>query len=217
MAEKQQSPGNGSQEIVGGASELESLMRLSQQGDRDAFSRLCELRREQLVREVSRKMDRRLRPRVDASDVIQEVFLDANRRLSEMITNDTPIIAWLRFLCNQKLVDLQRRHIGAQKRSVQRERMPARNSFDLDSLANFLVDDITSPSGKARRNERASRVRDMLRELSPLDREILVLRHFHSMTNAEVAESLGLGINAASNRYIRALKRFKKVLDMTGE
>jgi len=194
--------------------ELEHLMRLSQQGDREAFSRLFELRRAQLVREVSRKMDRRLRPRVDASDVIQEVFMDANRRLSEMIENDTPLIAWLRFLCNQKLTDLQRKHIGAQKRSLQRERLPGRDSFDLDSIANFLVDNITSPSSGAHRNDLAGRVQDLLRELSPLDREILVLRHFHFMSNSEVAESLGLGINAASNRYVRALQRFKKLIDL---
>lgn len=193
--------------------ELESLMRLSQQGDRAAFARLCELRRAQLVREVGRKMDKRLRPRVDASDVIQEVFLDANRRFSEMICNETPFMAWLRFLCNQKLVDLQRQHIGAQKRSVQRERMPGRNEFSMDSIVNMLVANVTSPSSHAHRNDLASRVRELLRELSPLDREILVLRHFHAMTNSEVAESLGLSINAASNRYVRALKRFKKILD----
>ncbi len=198
-------------------SELERLMQRSQQGDRGAFSRLCELRRSQLVREVDRKMDKRLRPRVDPSDVIQEVFMDANRRLGEMIENDTPLIAWLRFLCNQKLTDLQRKHIGTKKRSVQRERIPGQGSFDLDSLANLLIANITSPSLGAHRNDLAGRVRNLLRELSPLDREVLVLRHFHSMTNAEVADSLGLGINAASNRYVRALKRFKKLLDFESD
>ncbi len=95
---------------------LETLMRLSQQGDRGAFAQLCELRREQLVAEVHRKMDKRLLPRVDASDVIQEVFWDANRRLNEVVGNDVSLLAWMRFLCNQKLVDMHRTHMASKKK-----------------------------------------------------------------------------------------------------
>lgn len=193
---------------------LERLMQLSREGDRDAFAELCELRRKHLSAEVHRKMDPRLLARVDASDVIQEVFLDAHQRLAEMKAVDIPLIAWLRFLCNQKLVDLQRKHIGAQKRSVQREVRRRAIDFTLDSIAEFLVGDLTSPSNQVHRQDLAERVRHLLSELSPLDREIIVLRHFEEMTNREVADSLGLSCNAASNRYVRALRRFRAVLEL---
>lgn len=192
---------------------LDDLTRRSQQGDRNAFAELCELRRRRLVAEIHGKIDRRLLPRVDASDVIQEVFLDANIRLAEVASNGTPLLAWLRFLCNQKIIDLQRHHIGVKKRSVQRERIQNEAHLALDSIANLLVANITSPSAGACKNELSSKVREMLADLAPLDREILVLRHFEHLSNSEVAESLGLSINAASNRYVRALKKFKKVID----
>ncbi len=192
---------------------LEHLMVLSREGDRTAFAELCELRRKRLSAEVQRKMDPRLMARIDPSDVIQEVFLDANQRLSEMQGADIPLIAWLRFLCNQKLVDLQRKHIGAKKRSVQRESRQQAADFSLDSIAELLVANLTSPSLRVHRRDLAERVRVLLKELSPLDREILVLRHFEELSNQEVADSLRLSCNAASNRYVRALRRFRSVLE----
>jgi len=52
----------------------------------------------------------------------------------------------------------------------------------------------------------------VLNAMDPLDREILTLRHFEELTNTEAAEVLGLQKSAASNRYIRALKRLKDAL-----
>ncbi len=193
--------------------QIETLIQLSQQGDRDAFAQLCELKRERLLNEVRKKMDRRLSTRVDASDVVQEVFWDANRRFHEVSLGSVPLIAWLRFLCNQKLVDMHRRHIAADKRSVTLETNNKRGSCDLGSVARKLVANISSPSRQAHRNEMVERVKVMLTELSPLDREVVVMRHFNGMSNQEVCESLGLSTNAASNRYIRALKRLKKIFD----
>jgi len=198
---------------------LESLMRLSQQGDRTAFAQLCELRRRRLVEEVDRKIDKRLLARIDASDVIQEVFWDANRRLDEVAESDMPLIAWIRILCDQKLVDLHRKHMVAQKRSINREapRFLQTKKSGVVNLAEQLVDGMTSPSMRLHKDEVVEKVKALLRKLSPIDREIIVMRHYHSMSNKEVADSLGLSINAASNRYVRALKRFKEVFEPEDE
>ena len=48
--------------------------------------------------------------------------------------------------------------------------------------------------------------------MDPIDREVLVLRHFEELSNAEAARVLGLEKTAASNRYIRALKRLKQAM-----
>jgi len=58
------------------------------------------------------------------------------------------------------------------------------------------------------------RVQEALNSLDPLDREVLALRHFEELSNSEVAAVLGLTKTAASNRYIRALKRLKEILSV---
>lgn len=193
--------------------ELEKLVRLSQQGDREAFAQLCELRRKQLLEEVNKKIDKRLLPRVDASDIIQEVFWDANRRLGEVIGNDVSLLAWMRFLCNQKLIDMHRTHMASKKRSINRETPRHDYNAGAGSLAERLVDGMTSPSMRFYKNEVIEKIKILLDELSPIDREIIAMRHYHSMSNKEVADSLGVSVNAASNRYVRALKRFKAIFD----
>ena len=53
------------------------------------------------------------------------------------------------------------------------------------------------------------KIQDALDAMDSLDREIITLRHFEELSNAEAAKVLGLSKTAASNRYIRALKRLK--------
>ena len=83
------------------------------------------------------------------------------------------------------------------------------------SLAAQLVGHLTSPSQAAARAETAGRLTRALEEMDPIDREVLILRHFDELSNNEVAELLGLQKAAASNRYVRALKRLKEILTAT--
>lgn len=71
---------------------------------------------------------------------------------------------------------------------------------------------LTSPSRAAARAETQIRIQEALNSMEPIDREILALRHFEELSNNETAEGLGLSKAAASNRYIRALKRLRKIL-----
>ncbi len=196
--------------------EIDELMRRSRKGDHKAFARLFDLRRGQLAGEASRKLGQQMQSRLDASDVVQEVFLEADRRLEEMADNEIPMLAWLRLLLKQKIVDMRRRHLHASKRSMDREQSIENRVSDLDSIAQQLVASLTSPSIRIQRDELQLQVRQVLSELSILDRQVLVLRHFECKSNREIASELGLSINAASNRYVRALKRFKSILDSAG-
>lgn len=196
--------------------EIDELMRLSRKGDHTAFAKLFDLRRAQLSGEASRKLGKQMQSRMDASDVIQEVFLEADRRLEEMSDSEIPMLAWMRLLLKQKIVDMQRRHLHASKRAMAREQSIEHRVADLDSIAHQLVASLTSPSIRVHRDELQVQVRQVLSELSVLDRQVLVLRHFESKSNREIADELGLSINAASNRYVRALKHFKSVLDSAG-
>ena len=62
------------------------------------------------------------------------------------------------------------------------------------------------------RIEMQSRLHAALETMNPIDREILVLRHFEQLTNSETAQVLGIREDAASQRYGRALVRLKDML-----
>ena len=190
-------------------------MHLSRQGDRDAFAMFFELRREQLSREVRRKIGGRLRQRVDASDVLQDVFLLANRRLDEVANTEIPLLAWIRVLLNQRVVELMRSHLATSKRTMLRESSLDQVVSGIDVLAEQLAAALTSPSMNVHRMELQRRVRGLLEEMSSQDRAILQLRHFQGLSNGDVAQQLGLSVNAASNRYVRALRRLKGLLEST--
>jgi RNA polymerase sigma-70 factor (ECF subfamily) len=108
-----------------------------------------------------------------------------------------------------------RMHLGAQARDAARDvAIPAGPAFAAaDSMAGQLVGHLTSPSQAAVRHELQDRVRAALAEMDPLDREVLALRHFEELGNQEVADVLGISKDAASKRYVRALKRLREALD----
>lgn len=81
-----------------------------------------------------------------------------------------------------------------------------------NSLANLLLGRVSTPSHAAIRAERQLRLQEALNQMDPMDREVLALRHFEELSNSEVASVLELSKTAASNRYIRAIKKLKEML-----
>jgi RNA polymerase sigma-70 factor, ECF subfamily len=57
------------------------------------------------------------------------------------------------------------------------------------------------------------RLQEALNSMDAIDREVVVLRHFEELNNIEKAQVLGIEPNAASKRYIRAIRRLKAILD----
>lgn len=190
-------------------------LELLRSGDSDQFAEVFSRYQDRLQRMIRFRLDRRLYGRVDSADVLQEVWLDASRRVSEYVANPAvPFFIWLRQLAWQTIIDLHRRHLGAQKRSVANEVALGGGQEDTSlSIAARLAGNLTSPSQAAMRDERMVQLRQALEEMDEIDREVLALRHFEELGNNEVAEILGLQKTAASNRYIRALKRLKEVLE----
>jgi RNA polymerase sigma-70 factor (ECF subfamily) len=185
-------------------------------GDQQAWAELFDAYRARLRRMVALRLDPRLQGRVDPSDVIQEAWLDASRRLSEYRAEPTvSFYLWLRFLVGQRVLDHHRRHLGAAARDAGREvalyrgPMPAASSA---AIAAQLLGRHTTASQAAIRAERKIRLQEALNSMDPVDREVLVLRHYEQFTNGEAALVLGLDKSAASKRYARALIRLKDLL-----
>lgn len=184
-------------------------------GDPEQFAQVFSKHQDRLLKMIRFRLDRRLYGRVDATDVLQDVWLESSRRVGEFVASPTvPFFIWLRQIAWQTIIDLHRRHLGAQKRSVRNEvalgGVGDNTSF---SMAACLAGDLTSPSQAAMRDERLQKLREALDDMDEIDREVLALRHFEELGNNEVAEILGLQKTAASNRYIRALKRLRETLE----
>lgn len=196
--------------------EIAELLSRAGRGDRVALDELFSRHRDRLIRMVRMRLDRRVQGRVDASDVIQEMHVEAVERLPEYLKErKLPFFLWLRFLAAQKVIQLHRHHLGAQRRDPRHEvrlhggPLPEATSV---ALAHQLLGSLTGPSEAAARAELRLRLEEALNTMEPVDREILALRHFEQLSNAETAQELGIEEAAASKRYVRALRRLKGVL-----
>lgn len=200
-------------ETGGGADEVLAQLR---RGGQPALASQFMRHRDRLHRMIEVRLDRRVAGRVDASDVLQEAFLEAARRMDEYLANPPmPLFLWLRFLTGQRLLAIHRQHLGAQKRDPRQEVAldnAAMPKADSASLSVQLAGRLTTPSLAAMRLEMQERLAKLLGEMDPLDREILALRHFEELSNQESAEELGITAAAASKRYIRALERLREVV-----
>jgi RNA polymerase sigma-70 factor (ECF subfamily) len=186
-------------------------------GDELALAALFDDYRERLRRMIRLRLDRRLSGRIDSSDVLQDAYLDVRRRIIEYARDPAamPFHLWLRLVTGQRLTDLHRHHLGSQMRDAGQEVSLHRGPFPQASsisLAAQLLGKMTSASKAAIRAEHKLIVQEALNGMDPIDREVLALRHFEHLSNDETALVLGLSKSAASNRYIRALRRLKEIL-----
>jgi len=195
------------------SAEEDRISQLREDGQQ-ALAKLFTEYHDRLHHMVETRLDRRLCSRVDPSDVLQESFFDAAKRLSDYL--DHPHISffsWLRFLVRQRLAAVHRWHFRRRKRDPRQEHvfstLERSNPGSRWSIRVLLAAD-TSPSRVAVRSELCQKLRELLDCLSPNDREILILRHFEELTNNEAAAKLGLTKVAASKRYIRAIRRLKE-------
>jgi RNA polymerase sigma-70 factor (ECF subfamily) len=198
------------------SSETVDLIERARAGDQRALSEIFARHRDRLRRMVEMRLDWRLQARIDASDVVQDAYLQVTTRLEEYLRNPTlPFFLWLRLVVGEQLTTLHRHHLGTQMRdagrevSLYREALPAASSA---ALAAQLLGKHTSPTQAAVRAERMLRLQEALNTIDPMDREVLTLRHFEQLSRAETARVLGIEESAAAKRYVRALKRLKEIL-----
>jgi RNA polymerase sigma-70 factor (ECF subfamily) len=201
---------------TGNSSETDKLLESLATGDREVWGDLLARHRQRLRSMVALRLDPRLQGRIDPSDVIQEAFLTASVQLDEYLKKPSmPFFLWLRAITGQKMLALHRHHLGKKIRDAGREvalynrAIPEASSA---ALAAQLLGHETRPSQAAMRAELETRVHEALGAMDPIDREVLVLRHFEQLSNTEVAHVLEIRESAASKRYIRALRRLKEVL-----
>src|SRR5262245_45135318 len=172
------------------------LLERARAGDPQALNEIFARHRDRLRRMVELRLDGRLQARVDASDVIQDAYLEVATRMQEYLNDPRlPLFLWLRLVVGERLSKLHRHHLGAQMRqagrevSINRQAAPAASSA---ALAAQLLGQHTSPTQAAQRAERQQRLQEALNTLDEADREALALRHFEELSRAEAAQVLGI-------------------------
>ena len=183
----------------------------------EALADLFALVRERLKRIVEFRLDYRLGGRVSQSDVVQDIYVRAAKRIDSFLEkSDMPFFVWLRLEANQRLTEIHRFHFGADKRDVRREvklNKPANNDGGTSmQLAAHIVAQMTSASKLFQKAQQIEALEKTLGEMNDLDREVIALRHFEELSNTETAQVLNITQAAASKRYLRALTRLKEIM-----
>jgi RNA polymerase sigma-70 factor (ECF subfamily) len=194
----------------------DELVSKAAEGDQVALAELFGRYRKRLRQMVRLRLDRRLQGRVDPSDVLQDAYVDVAEQLGHYLKKpDMPFFLWLRLVTGQRLLRVHRQHLGAAMRDAGREvslhrgALPQASSV---SLAAQLLGRFTTASAAITRAELQLQLQAALNGMDALDREIIALRHFEELSNAEAAQLLELDPSAASKRYVRALKRLQSIL-----
>lgn len=194
--------------------DTDQLLDLAANGDSAAATELLTRHRDRLRRMVQLRLDRRLAPRLDPSDVVQEALVEAHKRLAGYAQSRAiPFYPWLRGLAWERLLDLKRRHLLAQRRSVYRETATLDLSGDSKMiLVERLAAASATPSDDAIRREVNARIERAIENLPPRDREVIVLRHLEELGFSEIVAVLGISEDAVYSRYRRAIERLHRAL-----
>jgi len=198
------------------SSETQELLGQARDGDAAARNALLERHREALRRMIGLRMDPLLRRRLDASDIVQDVLVEADRRLGDYLRQNggMPFNLWLRHLARDRMIDAHRRHRGAARRSLDREQAlaPDTDSNSGLDLAALARDRELTPAAAATHHELEMRFHAAIAELEPTDREVVLMRHFEQLSNQETAQAFELSEAAAGMRYLRAMRKLRAML-----
>ena len=196
--------------------QIKPLLNQAKGGDESAVNALMDQHRNSLRQLIRMRLDQKIQRRIDVSDVVQDVLVEANRRLQRYLSDPImPFHLWLRQIAKDRIIDAHRRHRVSAKRSVDREQQLAPpRGYDQSSvhLASLLGDDQLTPAAAAVQQELAQRVAEAIAQLEERDCEIIVMRHYEHLSNQEIGEVLNLTEPAASMRYLRAIRRLKKLM-----
>ena len=194
--------------------EPEALLAAARAQDRTALGLLLEQYRRYLKLLARLGIDRRLQSKLDASDVVQETFMEAHRDFPQFRgTTEAELLAWLRQILVGNLANQVRRYLGTKGRDVRLERELAAE-VDVSSrlLERGLVAPQSSPSEQAARREQAVVLADALGQLPDDYREVIILRHLQGLPFAEVAGRLGRSQGSVKKLWARALARLRDLL-----
>jgi RNA polymerase sigma-70 factor, ECF subfamily len=205
--------------MLSNTQQTEELLQRARQGDRTAVEQLLGQFRESLRRMIALRLDPALTARLDASDVVQDVLVEASRRLDDYLRSSTmPFHLWLRHIAKDHVIDAHRKHRKAQRRSIDREQSLVPRGLAENSSVQMMgqiLDQEMTPATAAIRQELEQRLAQAIGKLEEDDREIILMRLYEQLSNQEIAALYDLTEPAAAMRYLRAVRRLQALLAPT--
>lgn len=199
--------GQSARSNVKAASE-DSLIREAQAGNREAFEALVH-RYDQDVLRLALNL---LRRPDDARDIYQEVFLKVYRNLHQF-RFECSFYTWLyRIVTNVCLDHLRRRG------SRPEDQAPEIHGADGESApADFFERQVeprahANPERRLLGREIGHRINDALRLLSPRERLVFELKHYHGLKLRVIGEMLNTSEETVKNSLFRATQKLRAQL-----
>jgi RNA polymerase sigma-70 factor (ECF subfamily) len=195
----------------------DELLQQARRGDREALGRLLEAQRAALHRLAEGRLGERIEVRVDASDIIQQTFLEAHRSFQQFAGRDArELAAWLQGILDHKVAGAVRDHTLLLKRDVRREQSMDDSQGGKGPLKQQLDAGLSSPSEKAMRGEEEQRLAEALTALPADQREAVRLRHLEGWALADIARHLGRSPAATAGLIKRGMQTLRRRLHKSG-
>jgi RNA polymerase sigma-70 factor (ECF subfamily) len=192
--------------------DCDALIHRAVEGEVDALTQLLTGQQVWLAKFVSARLDRRLASRIDVGDIVQEVLVEAARKLPDYLgRSPLPFSAWLRQIAVERMTHMQRVHIRSGKRSVLLEvSLPSSNA---SSSGQQLTSPGKSPSSYVAGKELYGEVARLMERLPECDQELLRLRFIEQVSAKQVSVALGITEQAVRMRQLRALRQLRELLE----
>jgi RNA polymerase sigma-70 factor (ECF subfamily) len=192
------------------------LMELARHGHASALGQLLQIYRNYLTILATTQLDRRLRRRVNPSDLVQDAMLAAHCDFGDFRgTSERELLAWLRQILINCLHHVIETHLRAKMRDMRREvsveHMGAVLDYSAYSFTKMIADRGPSPSAPMHQRERAVALADQLARLPPQYRDVIVLRNLQGLSFEEVADRMDRKPGAVRMLWLRAIEKFKQI------
>lgn len=194
--------------------EIRPLIELARSGDEAAIGRLLAAYGEYLKLLARMQVGQRLQGKLDASDLVQETFMDAHRQMPQFKgTTEAELLAWLRRILAGQVAMTVRRYFGAKGRDINLERgIGAQIDASSHAMDGALIGSNTTPSQHVARREQAVLLADALAQLSEDHREAIVLRHLEGLSLADTAVRMGRSQDSVQKLYVRGLMNLRRLM-----
>lgn len=193
--------------------EYQTLIEDAMQGSQDAIGQLLDRHRPYLKMLTQRAVEGRLQSRIGDSDLVQQTCLSALRNFAKFDGKDVAqFVAWLRKIHERNIQDTIRKHLGAGKRSIDKERSPEAGEIDQGLFQLKTL----SPSQRVMQAEEAVRLAEVMSSLPEDQREAVRLRHLEGWSLAELEKHFDRSETAVASLIKRGLENLRKQLKNEG-
>lgn len=181
-------------------------------GDEQSLGTLLESYERYLKLLAEVQLGNALRCKVDASDIVQETFLEAHRAFGRFEgTSSEQLVAWLQSILATRLANTMRHYLGTQARDI---RLEERIGQSLDqsalSLGGMLAAPGSSPSQQVVSKEQSQIVAEALLRLPTDYREVIVMRHLEGETFPVIAKAMNRSVDSVEKLWLRGMAKLKR-------